>query len=73
MKYSTTIYGIDPKTLPQGYKEGLQMCLEGARSELQRLIKEDEKLIEWDREKEEKVMYLNKSIDFFLAKLEEME
>ena len=73
MKYSTTIYGIDPKTLPKGYKEGLQMCLEGARSELQRLIKEDEKVIEWDREKEEKVMYLNKSIDFFLAKLEEME
>ena len=51
----------------------LKLNLFDGASELQRLIKEDEKVIEWDREKEEKVMYLNKSIDFFLAKLEEME
>ena len=73
MKYSTTIYGIDPNTLPQGYNEGLQMCLDGARNELQRLIKEDEKVIEWDREKEDKIIYLNKSIEFFMAKLGEMK
>lgn len=73
MKYNTTIYGIDPTTLPSGYKKGLKMCLNGAKNELQMLIKEDTKICEWDIEKEDKIKYLNKSCDFFIAKIEEIE
>ena len=73
MKYKTSIYGIDPKDLPQGYYDGLQMCLFGAKEQLQKLILEDESVYKWSDDKLDKITYLNKSIDFFNAKLGELE
>ena len=73
MKYKTTIYGINPNDLPQGYYDGLQMCLFGAKEQIQKLIMEDEPVHLWKPEKLDKISYLNKSIDFFKAKLEEIE
>lgn len=73
MKYSTHIYGVNPRDLPQGYYDGLQMCLLGAKEQIQKLIMEDEPVHLWKPEKMDKISYLNKSIDFFKAKLEEIE
>lgn len=73
MKYKTTVYGINPKDLPQGYYDGLQMCLFGAKEQLQKLIMEEESVDKWSAEKMDKISYLNKSIDFFKAKLGELE
>lgn len=73
MKYKTTIYGINPKDLPQGYYDGLQMCLLGAKEQLNKLIMENEGIRDWSSEKADKIKYLNKSIDFFIAKLEELQ
>ena len=73
MKYKTEIYGINPKDLPDGYRIGLEMCLKGAKEELMKLIMVEEKVWEWNTEKEDLIKYLNKSIEFFIAKLEEMK
>ena len=73
MKYKTTIYNINPNNLPQNYYDGLQMCLFGAKEQIQKLIMEDEPVHLWKPEKMDKINYLNKSIDFFKAKLEEIE
>ena len=73
MKYKTTVYGIDPKDLPQGYYDGLTMCLLGAKEQLQKLINEEESVDKWSAEKLDKISYLNKSMDFFKAKLGELE
>lgn len=71
MKYKTSIYGINPKDLPKGYYKGLSMCLEGAKREIQKLVREDEHIDKWSKEKQDTINYLNKSIDFFVQKLEE--
>ena len=73
MKYKTSIYGIDVKDLPQGYYDGLQMSLLGAKEQVVKLTHEAEHVDKWSAEKMDKINYLNKSIDFFKAKLEEIE
>ena len=49
------------------------MPIVGAKEQIQKLIIEDEPVHLWKPEKLDKISYLNKSIDFFKAKLEELE
>ena len=68
MRSSKVLYGIRPSEMPKGFKEGLEMQLEGAKKRLQIVMKQSYK------ERDERlVIDINKAIEWNLKKLQELK
>lgn len=68
MRSSKVLYGIKPSEMPKGFKEGLEMQLEGAKKRLQIVMAQNYK------ERDERlVVDINKAIEWNTAKLKELE
>ena len=68
MRSSKVLYGIKPSEMPKGFKEGLEMQLEGAKKRLQIVMAQNYK------ERDERlVIDINKAIEWNTAKLKELE
>ena len=68
MRSSKVLYGIKPSEMPKGFKEGLEMQLEGAKKRLQIVMAQSYK------ERDERlVIDINKAIEWNTAKLKELE
>lgn len=68
MRSSKVLYGIKPSEMPKGFKEGLEMQLEGAKKRLQIVMAQSYK------ERDERlVVDINKAIEWNNAKLKELE
>lgn len=68
MRSLKVLYGIRPSEMPKGFKEGLEMQLEGAKKRLQIVMAQNYK------ERDERlVVDINKAIEWNTAKLKELE
>ena len=67
MRTSKELYGIDPKNMPDGFKQGLQMQLDGAKQRLREIMHQG--YMERD---ERLVLDINKAIEWNERKLEEL-
>ena len=68
MRSSKVLYGIKPSEMPKGFKEGLEMQLEGAKKRLQIVMAQSYK------ERDERlVIDINKAIEWNTSKLKELE
>ena len=68
MRSSKVLYGIRPCEMPKGFKEGLEMQLEGAKKRLQIVMAQSYK------ERDERlVIDISKAIEWNNAKLKELE
>ena len=68
MRSSKVLYGIRPSEMHKGFKEGLEMQLEGAKKRLQIVMKQSYK------ERDERlVIDINKAIEWNTKKLKELE
>ena len=68
MRSSKVLYGIRPNEMPKGFKEGLEMQLEGAKKRLRIVMAQSYK------ERDERLIIdINKAIEWNTKKLEELK
>lgn len=74
MKYGTKkLYNINPNECAYlTHIEALRLCKRNAEQIKAELVKQDEKVSEWNSEKEAFIKYLSKSIIWVEFKIEEM-
>lgn len=74
MKYSTQkLYNINPNECAYlTHIEALRICKRNAEQIKAELVTEEQKVSEWDSEKETFIKYLSKSITWCELKIEEM-